>query len=222
MDDDVQSGFKQNFHYDGYEYFISTDAPVDLAKSSIGRFVQSVTVNTTDPDRRLLGRCPAGTLMHRFLVPMVNRYVACYHEILAAERKNGYKYRYVLRARPDHLFVDRFPSAPLLLKRFAHDRDVLLLDDHIAVAQRSHAGTILLAPQEAYSKCHNLTEWSTACGVNITRLHSKGAPCCPMRMISNYEENSTAVAAYEFSDELLGTCPVALKFKSKSKRCFFR
>jgi len=222
LDDDVQAGFAEYFHRPGYEYFISTDEDVDLSKSSIGRYVQSVTVNNTGPDHELMKKCPTGTLMHRFLLPMVSRYVACHNEITALEHKKGIRYDYVLRARPDHLFLDAFPSAADLLERFAPGRDVLLLDDHIAVARRQKMGTILLTPLRAYGECHDVAEWSVACNKTITHLHDKKSPCCPMRMVAKYEENSAAVAGYEFTTNLFGSCTLALKVKNRDNRCFFR
>mmetsp|Transcript_16103 Transcript_16103/g.50619 ORF Transcript_16103/g.50619 Transcript_16103/m.50619 type:complete len:319 (+) Transcript_16103:83-1039(+) len=221
-DEDVQVGFARNFHRRGYQYFISTDARMNMSNVLIAGLVQHITINGTTTDATKMEKCPKGTFMHRQMLPMVSRYVACHRAILRAEQERGIQYQYVIRVRPDHLFSDTFPSAEELLEKLAGGKPVLLLDDHIAVARRSHADAILLRPKQAYSECHTLEDWSRACGRELTHFQEKMAPCCPMRMIVKYGLSAADVSAYEFQNKLFGDCGLALKVKNKGKKCYFR
>ena len=74
--------------------------------------------------------------------------------VVDAERENGQNYTYLLRARPDQLFLARFPPAADLYAQQSQGRELLLLlDDIFAIAPRRHAESLFLAPKVAYESC---------------------------------------------------------------------
>ena len=75
----VQLSMAEKLHHPGYEYFLSTDAPIDPSKLSV-RPVVAAYVDRGErlsPDRKGGGNdhgqrtCPAGTMMHPYLFPQV-------------------------------------------------------------------------------------------------------------------------------------------------------
>jgi len=225
LDPDVQQSMLAWMHKPGYEYFCSFDKPVSntswqrvLLKPIIGVHVEAGEKGW----KNMTCRCPLGTNMHRHYYPMAHRLLGCRKEILAAERRGKFLYAYILRARPDHLFLRMWWHPRELLAEIAAGQeqrlfatyqqtrnrppfagaDVLIYDDHMAVARRKHLDAILQCPATVYSSCQSVAAWQEACRDTgkgqafalSKELMSKrmypwckndvyvkgGAPCCPM------------------------------------------
>ena len=101
-------------------------------------------------------------------------------------------YSFVLRVRPDHLFMK-----PLMLPRLVSalgpdlpggGANVLLSDDRMAFAWRSDAAVVLLSPSVAYRQCATALQWAAACRVGEGRarqlMREGRPPCCPMTLVT--------------------------------------
>lgn len=192
---ETQDRLVQNFHQEGYEYFLSVDEAVDLGNANINELIRSAikTVNITAPAMLTSTDCPEHTSMHKHLWPMASRMSICLPEIAHQEKTRDFTYSYVIRTRPDLAYVTRLPHASDMTNWGSqYNRDLILCDDLFAVGPRVEAKTMLLYPTKAYSECHNATRWSWACGHKVDKdpaSYYAGVPCCPMNMISWYDHS---------------------------------
>lgn len=196
---DVQASFVR-LHRPGYEYFVSTDRPrpraAELQVAPIRAWVAEGGGGEL-PRETGMPPCPKLTCNpHRFLLPMVRRYRGCYGAMQREEGARHIRYAFLLRVRPDHLFVTRPPAAAALVAELPPG-GVALLDDQIAIARRDDAAAVLLAPSVAYAMCADRAEWEHACGEegwanrpegwSIGQCRSRNeAPCEPMTLITAF------------------------------------
>ena len=175
---EVQEHFVENFHHQGYEYFVSTDTPKPNSTALKVSPIRAWDVTPNDPNNMNLevgrpnypgephrGPCPPGTCdPGRFLLPFVQKFAECYYSMLQYEGKKGRQYDLVLRVRPDHLFLKRIPMATPdgWMNIQLRPGKILLWDDQISAAFREDAATTLLAPSIAYSACTTVRQWEAA------------------------------------------------------------
>ena len=181
----VQASFVNRLHYEGYEYFISTDeyrpnntdgsisdairlSPIRAWIGSGGHDEGLINGRPNTPERDLLprGKCPRNTCNpFRFLLPFASRLQECYYAIQAEEGARSIRYSMVLRLRPDHLFLKVLPRVTLRggwLGRQVPKGHVLLWDDQMSLSRREDMSSALLAPLHAYSACVDEKEWQAA------------------------------------------------------------
>lgn len=165
LEEHVQHGFAHKLHRAGYEYFLASDTSVaDPSLLQISLRNQSVS---GIPFSRRPTRCPAANMTNRHTNHnqkiMAIRLRSCYLMLQYAEAQDMQEYHYVLRLRPDLLFLRPFPSVVSLIERMSRGRDLLLWDDIIAIAPREHAQAIYLVPRVAYDSCASVDAWNYAC-----------------------------------------------------------
>jgi len=168
LDPHVQHGLSHNLWHHRYDFFLSSDEPVAQGDARLRIRLADVFADARGTMRRAAGSCPAGTANDLGGFPAALRYVACYRLLLAAEEARGAAYEFVLRTRTDVVFLRRFPRADVALQRLGGGRDLLLFDDQLALGRRRHAATLLLNPALVYRTCANASEWSLACGRNVS------------------------------------------------------
>eukprot|EP00421_Protoceratium_reticulatum_P065453 CAMPEP_0168428726 /NCGR_PEP_ID=MMETSP0228-20121227/37007_1 /TAXON_ID=133427 /ORGANISM="Protoceratium reticulatum, Strain CCCM 535 (=CCMP 1889)" /LENGTH=275 /DNA_ID=CAMNT_0008442797 /DNA_START=78 /DNA_END=902 /DNA_ORIENTATION=- len=222
---EVQDAFMSNFHRPGYEYFLSVDEEVDLQNSTMRPHVRAVFVDPVLPlipwDPEI--KCPKGQAMHKYLLPQADRIKLCHEAMENQETARNFTYKYIIRTRPDIYFERPIPSVPVL-QEWKGWKDVMICDDFFAFAERSRAGTVLLNPAKAYSTCHDRDEWTRACGFEVGELtdgykgKSSTVPCCPMRMITIYD-NTTLRDMRNISRRILPYCSFKLMRKDGRARC---
>ncbi|EOD11340.1 hypothetical protein EMIHUDRAFT_214667 [Emiliania huxleyi CCMP1516] len=192
LDREVQDGFADQLHRSGYEYFLSTDAPLNQADYRLRIQLRAVHAASEDVARPV-GHCPRHTSNHRFLLPMAARLAACYYLMQKEEAERSFSYELVLRVRPDHIFSKRVPPVPHLFPGSALEGVIALNDDQVALASRSDAKTMLLVPSISYANCASADEWAQACtcqGCEQVNVDAAAlgdhlpVPCCPMKLIT--------------------------------------
>ena len=187
----VQEGFATMLHQPGYDYFVSAEQRVAMNDSrlrvplrgSIGQHLgwDSASYRIRKAHlRHLVPRCgPNTTSRHHDQLPQAKRLEPCYEMILSEEQARHFSYAFVMRVRPDHHFERRVPHASQLLARWAVDRDLLLMDDQIAVAVRQYLSTLFLTPLTVFTSCINATAWSHACGKRLDEVSNAASLRCP-------------------------------------------
>lgn len=191
LEPEVQIGYSERLHRDGYEYFLSTDQYISFQDPRLRVKLQSIYVSESAPLPRT--ECPPYTTNHRFNLPMATRLSHCYTLIQAEESKRAIRYSFVLRARPDLAFPQRVPPLDQVFAASATEGAKLALaDDLLGLAAREDAATLFLVPSIAYSLCAGDVEWSHACKrpVVIKRLQHD-VPCCPMNLITFFGASRT-------------------------------
>lgn len=181
--EDVQLSFMR-LHRPGYEYYVSTNKKkngmilIDPIIDWVVRNMDSFDYDETE--------CDKFSCMHRNLLTMVQRYAYCYHSIQTHEHKLDFKYDYILRIRPDHVF---YTPLPLIKSK----NKIALWDDQIAFSHRNHAYSVLAVPSLTYSTCYNISQWREICSEPIldTWNCSHGTPCEPMNSIKLYSNAKT-------------------------------
>ena len=134
------------------------------------------------------------------LLPIAHRLAACYYAMQREESRRVAPYAYVLRVRPDHLFLTPFahPAALLASKPDGH---ILLWDDQVAVSRRAVASTMLLTPQLVYSTCHGAADFARACAPLDPNWHPKQChddhivPCEVMFLIAAMGSTRSSVSS---------------------------
>jgi hypothetical protein len=187
----VQRAFSENLHYQGYEYFVSTDRPRPAPELLVVSPVRSWSFasgcandrptkggdgiercdldrgrpNSAEKDQLPRGRCPRGTCNpFRFLQPFAARHAECYYAIQSEEGASRIRYATVLRLRPDHIVLRRLPrvSETGWLGQPLVPRRVLLWDDQWALSRRDDAASMLLSPALVYGTCADEAQWRQA------------------------------------------------------------
>lgn len=218
----VQAGFTERLHHDGYEYFLALDVAVPAKDIRVQPVRAIVAANLSNP---YTASCPRGTSMHRFLYPMAARIRLCHSTMTAVEEADGARYDFVLRVRPDHVFLRALPTVYDWFATASRGRDLVLYDDQISLAPRARAHVALLGPELAYARCADAARWTQACSADSERNWTKlaedlvvkknYAPCNPINLIVTYFDDDVTVrqchsirhsAAHE--DCILGNCAV--------------
>eukprot|EP00746_Dinoflagellata_sp_MGD_P119143 gnl/MRDRNA2_/MRDRNA2_55096_c0_seq1.p1 gnl/MRDRNA2_/MRDRNA2_55096_c0~~gnl/MRDRNA2_/MRDRNA2_55096_c0_seq1.p1 ORF type:complete len:669 (-),score=67.25 gnl/MRDRNA2_/MRDRNA2_55096_c0_seq1:4-2010(-) len=226
LDEQVQQGFANNVHRDGYEYFLSVDENVDLEHASLKDFVRAVRVEA-NPAESITTPCPEGKCMHRYNLPFVSRFVACFEDIENHEKAEGFQYDYFLRMRPDMLVNNPFPHPQDLMPTYG--KDIVLFDDQMAMANRQGARDMFLNPVKAYKECYDAKAWSVACHVELLEpVPNFTEPyCCPMNAIAFFG-NST-IQSFQFGEGPFAECTVSVLYAQgksceaeRCERCYWR
>ena len=157
----VQLGFARRLHRPGYEYFVVTDQrrprPELLKIAPVRAWIAGGLVGDITGHGDHSG-CAANTCnSHRFLYPAMERLSHCYPAIQNEEGRRGMRYEFLLRVRPDHLFLRRQPPVDRAFSRAFARGNMLLWDDQIVAARRVDAPTALLTPRLVYRAC--VDEW---------------------------------------------------------------
>lgn len=187
----VQQSWLTFLHRSHYEYFVSTDQPINDAAGSLliapvrawiasgpTGFFDDGRPNTPLRDKLPRGRCPRGTCNpFRFLLPFAHRLAELYYALQQEEGSRRIRYGHVLRLRPDHLILALLPAVggtgvppdswlgvPLPLGT------LLLWDDQIMLARRDDAAAALLAPSLAYATCADEAQWKLAVAAGRQQL----------------------------------------------------
>ena len=184
LQESVQTGLAQHFHKPRYEYFVGTDAPrparhQDIAGLRIGplRAWSTVADGASEDDAASGGVSPCLSTTCNPQAPSHLRFArkiaACHAPMVQEEERRGtrgraFRYGFVVRIRPDHLWLR---SVPPIASLFSSSRSaaVLLWDDQAAAARRDDADAVLLAPVKIFSTCASAAEWKLAC--NGGRVH---------------------------------------------------
>ena len=211
---DVQGAFATNVHHLGYEYVISTDRarpeqPQLLLLAPVVEWVQhNGTAGEEDSDdvRRsqssALPACSRRTC-HPYRRPafiaMAEKIESCHAPMEREEARRSFSYAFVLRLRPDHLFLKPLPHPATLLRTTPRGR-ILLWDDQIAVALRWLASTVLLTPRVVFGACPSAAQWVMACShlalsapadaralnASLRSSHCREQPCETMNLITAF------------------------------------
>jgi len=193
--DKVQEGLINNFHHEGFEYFLSFEASVGNASYPLKPYVRNSTFGTWPPRLGYGPPCQRGkTIMHKFLLLYVMRFEHCSTMIKAEEKKRRFQYTYIIRTRPDIWFKNPMPAVDGMMK-WRNGKDVAMCDDVFAISNRSLLPVVLEYPRQAYGECHDAERWAWSCGVSLekaTKDVTKGkVPCAPM-MMSNWYGKTTS------------------------------
>ena len=185
---EVQEAFATNVHRAGYEYVVSTDRAAPPAGQGhalrIAPLLEWVQHNGTlegtmreeedggdhvrggtQRQRSALPACGRRTC-HPYrrpeFVSMAEKIASCHAPMQREEARRAFAYAFVLRLRPDHLFLRPLPPPSALLRAAPRGR-ILLWDDQLAVARRWLAATVLLTPKVVFSACPSAAQWMLAC-----------------------------------------------------------
>ncbi|KAJ1462716.1 hypothetical protein M885DRAFT_610749 [Pelagophyceae sp. CCMP2097] len=231
LDPVLQFTWLTNFHAEGYEYFLSTDQPVDASELMIGPVKRSYVdvgdfppTTVADPLGKVRCAATGGRAANLKNYGQVMRYVPCWRLIISEESDRGARYDYVLRTRTDVVFYARFPdfSTEPSFVHFTKEKDGLFFDDHLSLARRENMHTILINPSLMYHECHDRERWSRACGQKITgdlfynKLRRRW-PCCSMALMVVYEPPETSMRSCEFlweGNKCVNKCDLDLLSKS--------
>jgi hypothetical protein len=212
----VQAGLESNFHHPRYEYFLSVDTDPfskknkrsggseTIMKSIRGRSNMNSKAHTVTYGP---AKCQPHSQMDTVMFPMVARYVACYSAIEAEESRRGFSYDFVARIRPDTMFFKTFPRIDIAFAEFGMGANIVIWDDQMGIAARSHAGAIFLSPVMAFITCGNGPEWVRVCNGSIFNQYLPlprssaewankdfdGPPCEPMKRLMAFEHESTSL-----------------------------
>ena len=129
--------------------------------------------------------------MHRQLLTMVQRYAYCFYSIQTYENEHNFKYEYVIRMRPDHVFYGNVPQ----MASFMKNEHILIWDDQIAFSHRRDAITILAVPSLTYTRCYDINLWRRICPASISNHWncSEQIPCEPMLSVSLYTKTKITI-----------------------------
>ena len=215
----LQHGYARMLHRPGYEYFLSADADVDLhddrlqiaiRNQSKTHFARYPHVFRCDNESTGRHRQP-----NRFL--MAARLLPCNSMLRHAELVDNRNFTFLLRTRPDQLFVLRFPHVAALYAEQSHGRALLLMDDLIAIAPRRYAEVLYLMPTKAYKSCASVEAWSHTCNQSLdsARVQTllKCPPCTPcneMALITYYASPRVTWSSLRFGN------PCALRLERYS------
>lgn len=208
----MQEGLAKAFHHPGYEYFVSTDAPQHAAHGKLKIMPlrawvtivdEQISSDVSTQSLRDVRYCPRHACNPQ--APSHLRFgrkiAGCHEPVLAEEARRvsldrSFRYAFVMRIRPDHLWLRRVPHVRSLFD--APDRSlpasppgqVLLWDDQAAAARRDMIAAVLLAPKSVFATCASAKQWSHACsGTTNTPVDMRScqkqdlAPCEPMSLI---------------------------------------
>ena len=227
----VQKAFASHVHRPGYEYVLSTDTArpshadhvllIRPILSWITLVESDPTADEGDPKKLELllrqRRC-APPSCNPYNNPRMNDFAAkvaaCHAPMLREEAARGIEYSYVLRLRPDHMFLTPLAHPRDLLARKPRGR-VLLWDDQVSVTRRRFAAVVHLAPRSVYAACLSPAVWELGC-VKLARpapehadqrwmnqrmreCTQEGAqPCETMNLIATFAHfsNGTDVGSY--------------------------
>ena len=194
----VQLGFARRLHRPGYEYFVVTDQrrprPELLKIAPVRAWIAGGLVGHITGHGDHSG-CAANTCnSHRFLYPAMERLSHCYPAIQNEEGRRGMRYEFLLRVRPDHLFLRRQPPVDRAFSRAFSRGKMLLWDDQIVAARRVDAPTALLTPRLVYRACVDEWQWWQACRQSLSAdefrrsfarcLATGELPCPTMHLIT--------------------------------------
>jgi len=223
----VQAGLETNFHHPRYEYFLSVETDPFSKKNrrhggseAILKSVRGRSNMNSKEHAVSYGpaKCLPHSQMDTVMFPMIARYVACYTAIEIEESKRGFSYDFVARIRPDTMFYKTFPRIDVALAKFGTGANIVIWDDQMGLAPRSHAGAILLSPVMAYITCGDGPEWVKACNGSVfnqylplphspaewTNKDFDGPPCEPMKRLKVFEQESTSLKHCGFIEH--GAC----------------
>jgi hypothetical protein len=130
--------------------------------------------------------------MDRHLLAAVQRYAHCFRSMQTYERREDFKYEFVMRLRTDHAVYARLPELPT----FVSPGIVKIWRDQFAFSHRSDASAVLVSPSFSYSVCHNRTQWERICAPQTVPSNwncSMGVPCESMLSIRLYSDVTVQV-----------------------------
>ncbi len=221
---DVQAAFATNVHHAGYEYVVATERerlPPDeerpvLRVAPIIAWVHDSGVQT---EQTRLPPCPSGTCSPYRTTPMrqmAAKIALCHAPMRRAEVARGTPYSFVLRIRPDHIFLTPLAHPATLLRAAPRGR-ILLFDDQVAVARRWLAETVLLMPKEVYKACPTVAQWKRVCSADggtplsphaaidleetirqcVQKAPLGSQPCETMNLIVDYSPRARKAARFD-------------------------
>ena len=208
----VQEAFVSQVHHASYEYYVSVNEDRPNVSTTVLRVAPIVAwtrvprgfrgpLGNAEDNFRDSSKCPPHTCNPGLpLLPIAHRLAACHHSMQREEARRRVPYAFVLRIRPDHLFLAALPHPAALLAGQPAGH-ILLWDDQIAVARREVATTVLLTPQIVYTTCASATDFERACGSldpawSIRRCQKDHTvPCEVMWLITSFGSVSSSVGS---------------------------
>lgn len=180
LEPQLQRGYAHMLHRPGYEYFLSSEATVDIHDARLQIVIRNQS--SMHFGRYFPHRCNnVSTGRHRHInrVAMATRLVACNSMLRHAELVDGHQFTFLLRTRPDQLFVLRFPPVVKLYAEQSRGRELLLFDDWLAIAPRPFAEVLYLTPQVAFTTCASVEAWSHTCNRSLDLAQVRQLLRCP-------------------------------------------
>ena len=153
LDPMVQAALRANFYRANYDLFVATSTFFSTTDARLRVPIKAVAVqsysqlSTTLAPRHCKSNSSSRTLM-------AIRIGECRPLMLAEERSRAHPYRYVVRSRPDKLWLPNMAhhSVEGLYVTQRDGRDLLLDGDWFAIGRREHADALLRVPAQVY--CH--------------------------------------------------------------------
>jgi len=212
----VQQAFANNFHKPGYEYFFIVDKVDFDAGMTLLKPVRAIVHGGGDNISReyVAPSCEphenTGLISGRRKIPMVARHVVCNDAIEAYEKTSTSKYVYVMRLRPDNLFVKPIPHVTDLLT--SSGRDVGMFGDHMAYARRENADMVFLNLWRLFNSCYSDADYERAC--KLASCDGISFSCRTFYLIMKFSDWKPTLAYYGCFSRTLNGCEYPIEKKS--------